>query len=252
MIPTFVMIAMFATGADKSPPDLPELCTVPGPYFKIPCKVDALKNVERVQLYMSDNRGEKWILYSQCTPDQPWFTFRAKQPGEYWFTARLKMKDGTLNPPNLADFVPMQRVAVIHGTDPPACPMTMRKGESTLAATATELDEELTRLELDLIRKEIKRLTEEARLTPDVEQKIDRLRNRLSEVRIRLRDQQGKLDVIVPPPSYQNLPPPNLNRRWLDDVPPAPPVPTPPKLPPSPFSSQRPVDLIPPTALPNE
>jgi hypothetical protein len=51
---------------------------------------------------------------------------------------------------------------------------------------AKELDEELTRLELELIHKELKRLAEEKGLSPDVEQKIDRLRDRLRNVQERL------------------------------------------------------------------
>lgn len=34
MIPTFVMLAILATGGDQPASGLPELCTVPGPYTK--------------------------------------------------------------------------------------------------------------------------------------------------------------------------------------------------------------------------
>jgi hypothetical protein len=178
MVPTVVMIAALVAAYD--PVSEVPLYKTPGPTLRIPCKVDGTAAVERVQLYVSDNRGKTWTLYEEIAPDQTAFTFQARKPGEYWFTARLKKRDGTLDPADPADFVVMQRVAVETGSG--AEPLLKPTAE-----IAGELDDELTRLELELIRKEIKRLSEEGRLTPDAEERIDRLRNRLRDARDRLR-----------------------------------------------------------------
>jgi hypothetical protein len=208
MISTWVMAAALTAGAHDWAPATPPVATdngaevhrVRGPAFAIPCRVDGTKAVERVQLYVSDNRGKTWALYEEIAPDKGAFIFTAKKPGEYWFTARLKKKDGTLDPADPAHFVPMQRVAVATGTnyEPP----TIAKPTSEIA---NELDDELTRLELDLIRKEMKRLAEAKDLGPNTEEKLDRLRTRLRDVRDRLRrDREADLGPSrgLPPSPY--------------------------------------------------
>jgi hypothetical protein len=183
MVPTVVMVAALVTAYD--PVGEVPFYTTPGCAVRFPCIVDKPATVERVQMYVSDNRGKTWTLYEEITPDQKAFFFQARKPGEYWFTLRTKKRDGTFDPAHPAKLVVMQRVAFETGTgtDSAALP-------KPTAEIANELDDELTRLELELIRKEIKRLAGEGQLTPDTEQKIDRLRARLSEARDRLRSRE--------------------------------------------------------------
>ena len=186
MIPTFVMAAALAVGAYEPVPTPlapADIHKVPGPAFQIPCKVQAADLVAQVQLWVSANHGKSWELYEEITPDKPAFTFIAKKPGEYWFAPRIKKKDGTMLPADTAELVATQRVAVATGSDNSE-PLTKQK--PTAADAVAELDEELTRVELELIRKEIKRLSEMKELTPETADKFDRLRSRLQEMRYRL------------------------------------------------------------------
>jgi hypothetical protein len=213
MIATFVMVAaLTASGYDPAP----EVHKIPGPAFQIPCKVDQPKEIDRVQLYVSDNRGKTWALYQEITPNEDSFTFYARKPGEYWFTARLKKKDGTLVPTDQAKFVVMQRVAVETGTGygEPASPLPSVKPIATATEIAKELDDELTRVEMELIRKEIKRLAEVKKFTPETGDKIDRLRMRLRDVQAHIRRNrddsplatQSNPPAVYPPSPY--IPPP--------------------------------------------
>jgi hypothetical protein len=216
MLTTLVAAAALAAGYDPVS-DIPVHKT-PGPAFQIPCKVDGIKAVESVQLFVSDNRGKTWTLYEEITPDKAAFTFLARKPGEYWFTARLKKKDGTLDPADTANFAVMQRVAVETGTGyepPPPAPTKPAPTKRSPAAVADELDAELIQLELDLIRKEIKRLSESKEFTRETEDKIDRLHQRLSEIRMRLRrdDKPGTtlpgstLPLLPSSPDDSRIPP---------------------------------------------
>jgi hypothetical protein len=130
MVATFVMVAALTAGYQ------PPIHKTPGPTIKIPCKVDGAQAIDRVQLYVSDNRGRTWALYEEITPDKAAFTFLARKPGEYWFTARLKKKDGTLDPANPGDFVVMQRVEVETGTSEPL----PQAAKTTAADVVAELD----------------------------------------------------------------------------------------------------------------
>ncbi|MBM3979615.1 MAG: hypothetical protein FJ304_04905 [Planctomycetes bacterium] len=190
MVASLLMVGALAAAYEPEP----DVHTVPGPNFQIPCKLAALKddakNVDSVRLFVSRDRGQMWELYETITPDKTAFTFCAKKPGEYWFTAQVKAKDGTLNPANPAEFAPMQKVRVATGTEsdplPPPFPTPAVQPRRAADREVAELEDDLTRAELELIRKEIKRLTEETKLTPDVEAKIDRLRARLRDLRERL------------------------------------------------------------------
>ena len=216
MIPTFVLTAALAVGAYEPPGPAPagatEVHKVPGPSFLIPCKVRAADLITHVQLWVSADRGRKWELYEEITPDKPGFTFVAKKPGEYWFAPRIKQTDGTLLPFDTADLVATQRVAVATGSDTSES-SEKPSAKATAAEAVAELDEELTRVELELIRKEIKKLSELKELTLEAEDKFDRLRGRLSELRERLRRDR---DPLVTGPAWapveviRPLPPPAI------------------------------------------
>jgi hypothetical protein len=76
-----------------------------------------------------------------------------------------------------------------------------------------ELNNELNRVELELIRKELKRLLEKDGLSQETEDQIDRLRGRLRIARERLGG-GGQTNILTAPP-FPPAPPPFL---------PAPPV----------------------------
>lgn len=209
MVPTIVVVAAFISAND---PHLPELIKLPsGAGLQIPCAVREPKEAACVQLYVSDNRGATWALYSEIAPDKDAFVFFPKRgDGEYWFTARVKKKDGTFDPTRVEGSVPMQRVRFGDGAEKPVAAPTQPARQyadwtplgvpSTPAPTVSpirpksamqevdELAEDLTRLEIALIRKEIKRLAEEKELTQETTDKIDRLRSRLRDLRHQLRD----------------------------------------------------------------
>src|SRR5262249_4213956 len=117
MLSTLVVVLTFAVRAGEPLSDLPELYKIPGPYIKLPCQTDSLEEVERFQLYVSEDCGKKWAIHHEIGSDEKHFVYLARKPGEYWFTVRLKMKDGTLVPGKVADFFPMQRVQVATGAD---------------------------------------------------------------------------------------------------------------------------------------
>ena len=209
---TFVVAAALAVGYEPVA-EVP-LHKVPGPAFLIPCKVEAADLVAVVQLWVSADRGRKWELHEEISPDQQAFTFTAKKPGEYWFAPRIKKKDGKMLPAETSDLVATQRVAVATGSDAPEQP-GKSIAKPAAADTAAELDEELTRVELELIRKEIKNLSELMELTPDAEDMFDRLRMRLRDLRERLRPDRDRsssstlsgLPPVSSPQVYPSLPP---------------------------------------------
>lgn len=216
MVAALVAVAALAAGGEP----VPDLHKVPGPAFLIPCKVQLADQVAEVHLYVSADRGKTWQLYEEITPDKQAFTFVAKKAGEYWFAPRVKKKDGTLLPADVAELAATQRVAVATGSadevgPPPLIPPTVAPPARPRAAPANaidELDEELNRAELDLIRKEIKKLTEVNSFTPEVEDKIDRLRLRLRIVRDRMSPPRDPL--VIPPTVYPQAGPPAIE----DDV----------------------------------
>jgi hypothetical protein len=207
MVSTLLMAVALAGGYEP----VPELHKVPGPAFLIPCKVTAADAVAEVQLWVSADRGKSWQLYESITPATDAFTFVAKKPGEYWFAPRVKKKDGTHLPADVSELAATQRVAVATGDgdgSPPQIPLRPLPRPATPRDTADELDDELARVELDLIRKEIKRLSESNALTPEAEEKIDRLRVRLKVVRERTRpDPLVSVPSAWAPTSPQELPP---------------------------------------------
>lgn len=64
-----------------------------------------------------------------------------------------------------------------------------------------DLESELAKVELELIAKELKLLAAEKSLTPDTEEKIDRLRSRLHDAHERLRNEAASTSQISPKPS---------------------------------------------------
>src|SRR5262245_11535526 len=152
------------------------LFKVPGPAFKIPCRVpDRTRGVVGVELWVSLDGGRKWTKAEAL----PWsdtdaakeFEFHAKKSGEHWFAVRVQFKDGRHDPEDVSELVPAQRTWVMAGSDSVGAPKA-----ALTAAALDELDDELNRVELDLIRKEMKRLAASKEFTNEVADQIDRLR----------------------------------------------------------------------------
>jgi hypothetical protein len=221
MIATWVVTVAFGLGASQPPHPLAEpapvelipVYKVPGPAFTMPCKLSDLSAVVGVQLWVSTDGAKTWAVCAEIATDATKFEFHAKRPGEHWFAVRLKHKDGTFNPASVSDLVPIQRVSVATGSEAESA----RKNRPTELANV--LDEELPRLELELIRKEIKRLAEEKRLTPETEATIERLRFRLSMIRERSRGTtagpEGLRATSPLPESTDSSIPPLVNQSQL-------------------------------------
>lgn len=199
MISTFVIAVALAIGAGEPVPTAPitrdtvPTYPAPGGHFGIPCKMAALPpEIVGVELWFSDNGGKTWAKSGLLLRDQSQFEFRAPKAGEYLFATRLCVHDGSTRPERDKDLVPEMRVVVGSVSERP-------KKASREAATVEELDDELTRVELELIRKELKSLSELKGFNPKTEEKIDRLRARLLQARERLRaDQKAEIGPALP------------------------------------------------------
>ena len=187
-----------ARAPEASEQNLP-VYRVPGPAFEIPCQVtDRTPDLVAVQLWVSADGGKTWEKYAEIKPDETKFEYHAKKPGEYLFAPRLKFKDGRVTPA-VGQLVPAQRVEVEAGYQPvPPARATL------LAKVADDLDEELTRIELELIRKEIGQLAATKGLSEETAAKIDRLRSRLREAQERLQQRnRATFDQPLLPPAVE-------------------------------------------------
>jgi hypothetical protein len=242
MLVAWIMTAVVVT--NPTPPAAPDLPVyrVPGPAFEIPYKVtDRTPDLVAVQLWVSADCGKSWEQAGEANPGQGMFKYHAKKPGEYCYAPRLKFKDGRVMP-RVGELEPQHRVVVEAGHEP----VTPARA-TLLTKVADDLDEELTRLEFELIRKEIKQLAEMKGLTQDTADKIDRLRSRLREAQNRLQNRgRGTTDplinpTVVPDP-LPSVPESRSNRNENLIPPPGRPVPVspaPPAAPPPPAPVPR-------------
>ena len=184
MVPSWLLTALLIPGSyDPAPegfsfnPVISEAgipyYAVPGPTFRIPFNIHRLDpdSVEQLRLYVFTDGGRSWAFSASATPDQGGFEFTAKAAGEHCFAVQVKRKTGRLDPSEVALFQPQIVVAVKQGEpEPPAV---------ALDAEAAKLSDDLTRIELDLIRKELKLIAAADRLTPKTMDRIDALKLRL-------------------------------------------------------------------------
>ncbi|MDB5308552.1 MAG: hypothetical protein JWO38_2754 [Gemmataceae bacterium] len=239
MISTWLLAAALGPGSHDptsagDPPSPTAVHRIDGPRFRIPLRSEQIhdQEVTRIRLLMSADRGRTWKLAAVATPNTGWFDFRAEKSGEHWFTVQYERKTGALDPADPRDLFPMLKVQV--------GPVKA----SVLEEEAGQLDEDLNEVELALIRKQLNRLTGRDGLTPGVGEEIDRLRQRLTETRNRLRAQRDPLIGIAPPvaTSGWTTPPPSR-----DPVPPAPmSVLPPPGAPQLPSTPDTPLEVAPP------
>jgi hypothetical protein len=226
MLFTWIMTAILVSNptvpAPAAAPEARELPAyrVPGPAFEIPCKVkDPAPDLVAVQLWVSADGGKSWEKSAEIKPDGGKFEYHAQKPGEYLFAPRLKFKDGRVTPA-VGDLSAAQRVVVEAGYEP----VTPARA-TLLSKVANDLDEELTRLEFELIRKEMAQLAAMKGWTQDTADKIDSLRVRLRDAQHRLQNRdRGTTDPLVSPPSVE-IPPVRSYRDETLIRPPARPVP---------------------------
>src|SRR5262245_19398433 len=145
--------------ADRDPVPFYEITTS---QFAIPVKVSLPGNVTAVDLYVSTDRGDTWVMEGRVRPDGRPFLFHAPKSGEYWFAPLLRLTDGNTSPADIRDLRVNLRVRVTlpdvrEVSPPPLNAPTAAKPR--LETELDSLDEELNRLEMDLIRKELRRLT---------------------------------------------------------------------------------------------
>ncbi len=68
--------------------------------------------LRQVKLYVSEDQGQTWRLYSTAEPPQQEFVFRAQRDGLYWFTTQTLGLDNRLYPPVVEGVRPDLRVCV--------------------------------------------------------------------------------------------------------------------------------------------
>jgi hypothetical protein len=103
---------------------LPELITTVEHEFAIPFSVEDLAQgpdrPTQVQLFVSADRGQNWMLQAMARPEDGSFTFRAPYDGEFWFLLRTVDKRGKVWPEGAPQAE--MRVAVMSPAEPAALP----------------------------------------------------------------------------------------------------------------------------------
>jgi hypothetical protein len=184
------MAAALVIGGPESGEAIPTY-PVRGPVFQLPCRGENLPaEVTGVELWYSTDDGRTWSKSQSIPRDRGHFEFHAQRAGEYAFAVRLRLKDGSIRPKNHTDLVPELKAVVSFADE--------RRDKAARASDeADDLDHELIKLELELIRKEMKRLALEPVYGPDAAEKIDRLRTRLRLIR-EMTGAQPRAAAVVP------------------------------------------------------
>jgi hypothetical protein len=80
-----------------------EVCPVSTRDFALPINYDPARRqqIERLELFVSTDRGKNWKKTDCATPDQDRFVFSAPKDGIYWFVVQVLGKDGTKEPADL-------------------------------------------------------------------------------------------------------------------------------------------------------
>lgn len=112
---------------------LPELLITTEREFGIPFSAEDLsQSAERpaqVQLFVSADRGQSWMLHAVARPEDGSFAFRAPYDGEFWFLLRTIDSRGKVWPDDTPQ--PEMRVAVLSPPEPGTLPgKELRIGEA--------------------------------------------------------------------------------------------------------------------------
>ena len=75
-------------------------------------KADQKSKIERVRLFVSQDRGKSWQHEKDYKPTAEQLKFTAPDDGLYWFALQIVFKDGKSEPAKLEDLEPAMKVYV--------------------------------------------------------------------------------------------------------------------------------------------
>lgn len=213
MTPVWLLVALFTSNGPSALPlalAAPDaVYTVDGPTFGIPVHfgpVRALDPVpDRVRLFVSTDRGATWTAGPfkkvDGAEERELLMYQAARAGEHWFAVQLEYPLRFWEHNRPGEMRPQLKVHI--RTAVALAPPPRVKG-ADLLDLAAELDEEMTRVELDLIRRDLRSLAEARPGTVGAglaSEQIEPLRKRLDKVRERLRPAPltSPTEVTLPP-----------------------------------------------------
>ena len=141
-----------APGETLAAEGLPKSIYHKGRSFRVPFHVDPADRarLNEIQLWGSEDRGQRWEVIGHATPDQPSFNFQAKHDGEFWFTVRTQDTQGRLHPSDDKDVAP--GLIVVVDTLPPTLSLIPRPRRGSQASVGWEVGDrniDLTKLLLE-------------------------------------------------------------------------------------------------------
>jgi hypothetical protein len=121
---TALALLGLSTGLGQIPtppaaPPTPQLIVTAKKTFPIGFDVKPGRQAEirSLQLWYSRDRGGVWEIMDSVPPDKPTLTFKERGEGEYWLNMVIQHTDGKLDPPDVSQVVPYQKLVI--DTTPP-------------------------------------------------------------------------------------------------------------------------------------
>jgi hypothetical protein len=121
--------------------------------FRIPLRVSQEsrdQGIKEQRLYVSRNKGKTWELAGHVGPANRYIIYKAPGDGLYWFQAQLVLKDGTMDPKEIAPSAWGIKVRVDSNskftTQPPSL-QSLQRAIETLRAHLDFLESRLAELE---------------------------------------------------------------------------------------------------------
>ena len=110
--------------------------------FKIPFEIGSAdkKRIKSIELYVSEDRGETWKLYTSTTASTSYFAFRGNREGEFWFAIRTLDISGRYNPSDDQPIEPDWRVMV--DTQKPSLALEVIARQGPMAAVRWDARDE--------------------------------------------------------------------------------------------------------------
>lgn len=96
-------------------------------WFSIHLTAERAKEVKRVRLYVSEDRGRTWEHFQDYLPGLREIRFVPFHGGQYWFAVQLVLKDGKTDPPDLRGLAVIQKFYFAGRVEP-----TVQKGDSLM------------------------------------------------------------------------------------------------------------------------
>ncbi|MFM7128402.1 MAG: hypothetical protein ACKO0V_03480 [bacterium] len=110
--------------------------------FKIPFAIGSAdkKRIKSIELYVSEDRGETWKLYTSTTASTSYFAFRGNREGEFWFAIRTLDIAGRYNPSDDQPIEPDWQVVV--DTQKPSLALEVIARQGPMAAVRWDARDE--------------------------------------------------------------------------------------------------------------